>query len=410
MEPLQYLRLIADPRRHDDPAAVGLLERRLTEIYGEQTTGHWRIALNGRTGLYGILAALEAQPGDEVVLQAFTCVVAVNPILWASLKPVFADVDPADFSMSIRSLESRITARTRAIIVQHTYGIPGPIEPVVAIARERGLTVIEDCAHALGMSGRTGMLGTMGDAAVTSFGIEKVLSSKAGGAVLLNAGRLRPAFDRVLGRLPVVSRTETLRWLLYPPLRIGIRLLPVDAAHRADSALVRLGLLRQAAAPVELVGGMPPGTPARLSGALAEVVLDHLQSLDENLAHRHSVVGAYGEAFAGAAVFQTVAFDGPLICYPVLCPDRAIRDGLRRRLTAGGIPATAWYDPPVFPRGVDLERIGYDSEAVPVAEDLAGRILCLPTGRIMTPSRARDVAHELIAAAADLEGAAQPVS
>ncbi len=409
MDSSRYLRLIASSWRYDDPHPVERLQEMLAHLYGEETAGRWRLTLNGRTALYTILKSFDAQPGDEIVIQSFTCVVAVNPIVWAGFTPVFADIDPENLSMSTASLESCISVRTRAIVVQHTFGMPSNIEAIADIARRLGLPLIEDCAHALGMTLDGRILGTFGDAAILSFGIEKVLSSKVGGALLVNDEKMLPRVDRVYRSLPIVSRQDTLRWLLFPLIRIGLRHLPGEASAVVDKALVQLGLLREATAEPELSGKMPPGTPARLSGALAEVVIDQIEGLGSNLSHRQAVVEAYDSELSGSRLLGRCNSHRPMICYPIFCESTAIRDRLKKLLRESGIPVTTWYDPPVYPRGVDLHALNYYPEAVPVAEDLASRVLCLPTGRIISPQHAREIARELIAASADVEGAAQPI-
>ena len=119
--------------------------------------------LRGRIAMCAILKALGIGRGDEVIIQAFTCVAVPCPVLATGAKPVFADIDPATFNLDPASVEARITPRTRAIVVQHTFGIPADMDSILRIARARGIYVIEDCCHTVASSYRGARVGSLGD-------------------------------------------------------------------------------------------------------------------------------------------------------------------------------------------------------------------------------------------------------
>ena len=104
----------------------------------------------GRVALYAILESLGIGPGDEVIMPGFTCVVVPNAVLYRGAIPIYVDIEETSFTMDVRDIEQKITSRTRAIIVQHTYGIPAEMDAIMAVAAQAGVAVIEDCAHALG--------------------------------------------------------------------------------------------------------------------------------------------------------------------------------------------------------------------------------------------------------------------
>ena len=117
--------------------------------------------------------------GDEVLVQAFTCVAVPNSVLWAQATPVYADID-ATLNIDPIDVEKKITNRTKAIIVQHTFGIPADMDALVALAKKHNILLIEDCAHSLGATYKGKKVGTFGDAAFFSFGRDKVVSSVFG--------------------------------------------------------------------------------------------------------------------------------------------------------------------------------------------------------------------------------------
>ena len=416
MRPIDYLTLMAQPWNYNRSEPVAVLERRLAEMYGSRRC---LATSNGRSALYTIFKSLEAGPGDEVILQAFTCVAAMNPLVWTGFKPVFADADPDTLGLSLESVRERITDRTRAILVQHTFGVPAAVKEIADLAAEHDIVVVEDCAHALGVTVDGRRVGTFGNVAMLSFGIDKQLSSKTGGAVVAPEGALGERIQTEWARLKPLSRAETLRWLLFPLIRIGLRHLPHPTSDRTAKLLERTGILRQAVTAAELRGGFPPGTPAGISGALARVILSELDSLGPNLEHRATMSALYRSRLAPltdaswksteardakgtGSLFVPAMADGPLMRFPVLFAERSVRDRVRARLQAVGFDVTGWYDPPIFPAGVDLGALGYDPAQTPVARDLAARVLCLPTGRNINAGRAETIggiiAQELAAA------------
>jgi dTDP-4-amino-4,6-dideoxygalactose transaminase len=135
----------------------------------------------GRMAAYYILKALDLPPGSEVIFPALTFWVVPEMARAAGLKPVFADVDPVTFNIRPEALERAVTPLTRAVVPTHIYGLPCDMDEIMALARERGLRVIEDCAHSLGATYRDQPVGTFGDAALFSFQVLKPLNTCGGG-------------------------------------------------------------------------------------------------------------------------------------------------------------------------------------------------------------------------------------
>ena len=145
---------------------------------------------SGRSSLLAILKCLGIGPGDEVLLQAFTCVAVVNPILWVGAKPVFVDIEKDGFNMDPVDLKKKITKRSKVLIVQHTFGQPARLQQILKIARNHRLLVVEDCAQALGAEYQGRKVGTFGIAAIFSFGRDKVISSVFGGMAVTSDSQL----------------------------------------------------------------------------------------------------------------------------------------------------------------------------------------------------------------------------
>ena len=107
----------------------------------------------GRVALYAILKAMGIKEGDEIILPAFTCVVAVNPIIYLGARPVYVDVDPKTYNIDVKTLE-RLNVKTlkkaKAILAQNTFGLSSDLDAIFEIAKKYNLFVIEDCAHGFG--------------------------------------------------------------------------------------------------------------------------------------------------------------------------------------------------------------------------------------------------------------------
>lgn len=159
---------------------IELFEQEFQAFLG---TGHVRACSTeyGRMALYFILRALNLPPRSEVIVPALTFWVVPEVVRVAGLTPVFADVDPATFTMSLQSVDRLISPRTSAILPTHLYGLPCDMDGLLALARRFNLKVIEDCAHSLGATYKGRMVGTLGDASFFSFQAFKPLNTYGGG-------------------------------------------------------------------------------------------------------------------------------------------------------------------------------------------------------------------------------------
>ena len=151
---------------------------------------HAITASYGRMAFYYILKALDFPPGSEIIVPALTFWVVPALAKVAGLKVVFADIDPATFTLSPEALERAITPATRAVVPTHLYGLPCDMGPILDIAARHSLCVIEDCAHALGATWNGRAVGTLGDAGFFSFQTLKPLNCYGGGLALVRDAAL----------------------------------------------------------------------------------------------------------------------------------------------------------------------------------------------------------------------------
>ncbi len=138
---------------------VRRFEEELQALFGMP---YARAVSSGSAAVHTALGALDVAPGDEVVTTPITDMGAIAPILFQGAIPVFADVDPDTLNVTADTLRPRITERTRAIIVTHLFGNPCDMDPILALARDRGVAVIEDVAQAYLATYRGALTGTHG--------------------------------------------------------------------------------------------------------------------------------------------------------------------------------------------------------------------------------------------------------
>jgi len=158
---------------------------------------------SGTTAIHAAVAAIDPEPGDEIVTSPITDMGALAPILYQGAIPVFADVDPATGNLTAETIAERIGPRTRAIVVTHLFGNPCGMAKIRSLASRAGLPVVEDCAQAFGAASGGRRAGTLGAIACFSLQQGKHITTGEGGIVATNdpalARRVRLFIDKGWG-------------------------------------------------------------------------------------------------------------------------------------------------------------------------------------------------------------------
>ncbi|MEM2878935.1 MAG: DegT/DnrJ/EryC1/StrS family aminotransferase, partial [Candidatus Hadarchaeales archaeon] len=157
-------------------------ERRFSEYCGAK---YGIATCNGTVALHLALASMGIGPGDEVICPSFTMIATANSITYTGAKPVLVDSERETWNMDPSRIEEKITDRTKAIMVMHTYGHPVDMDPVLDIAESHGLYVIEDAAEAHGAEYKGKRVGALGDAGCFSFYANKIITSVTGDEPLM---------------------------------------------------------------------------------------------------------------------------------------------------------------------------------------------------------------------------------
>ncbi len=325
---------------------------------------------SGRNSLRAILKAMGIGEGDEVILPAFTCVVVPYAILHCGGRPVYVDIR-GDYRMNLDALRAALTPRTKAIIAQHTFGIPDRMSDIVTLARAQGIRVIEDCAHVLPGSTHDGQaLGTWGDAAYFSFEGRKTISSTWGGAAVTRDEGLGQLLRQIKHGVPPLSRTDNLR--IGTQLLLSILLYHPDLFALGDLIrgwLFRRGVFQNAVPPNECRGDPPKQLLGRLADIQATLLLCQIRELSSISERRRACVRTFVERLGGSPT------DLPLMWYPLQVAN--LKEAVDH-FQSHQIELRTW-GAPLSPANCDTARAGYRWGSCSVAEQIGRGCVALPT-------------------------------
>lgn len=157
------------------------LERAFAELYG---VPYSRAITSGTAAVHCAVAAVDPEPGDEIITTSITDMGGISPILYQGAIPIFADVDPVTLNVTPDAIAERITKRTRAIIATHLFGNPCDVAGIKAVADKHGIPVIEDCAQAFLATQHGKLVGTIGAIGAFSLQQGKHMTTGEGGLVV----------------------------------------------------------------------------------------------------------------------------------------------------------------------------------------------------------------------------------
>ncbi|MGK2962839.1 MAG: DegT/DnrJ/EryC1/StrS family aminotransferase [Gemmatimonadaceae bacterium] len=334
----------------------------------------------GRVALAAILRALGVRAGDEVLLQAFTCVAVPEAILSIGARPVYVDIRSGCVNMDPTDLLRRIGHSPKALVVQHSFGLPADVRQLGEIARAHGIPLIEDCAHTISSRVDGRFVGSFGDAAFYSYEAAKPVFVGIGGSAVSNDEQLTQtlAADYALyENPPAVAQLETAA--MFHAHRIAYRPGTYWPLRSLFRTLSFAGVIR---GNYNEVAGRPAADFGRRMGTLQQRSLRReLSTLDAQSAHRRFVAGEYRTRIhADGIKHLPVAPNAEPVFgrYPLLAENRP---ELIERARDAKVEIAVFYETPVHPlNGNALRTVGYEPGSCPNAEWTAARIISLPTG------------------------------
>jgi perosamine synthetase len=317
---------------------------------------------NGSAALDIAVAALGIGPGDEVILPSFTIISCAAAITRAGATPVVVDSEPLTWNIDTSQIESKITVRTKAIMVVHIYGLPVDMDPVVELAQRHGLKIIEDSAEQIGQvyKGRSRpsrMIGSFGDISTFSFYANKHVTTGEGGMLLTS--------DEMLA-----EKCRNLRNLCFGKTRRFV--------HE------------------EL------GWNFRMSNLQAAIGVAQMERLPRTLAKKRQIGAWYDELLTNAANLERLPSFTPYAeninwVYGVVLKDSVPFDAdeatLRMQAKSIGTRPFFW---PMHEQPVFLKMGLFQGVRCPVAERIARRGFYIPSGVALTREQTEQVANALL--------------
>lgn len=325
---------------------------------------------SGRSGLMLALKSLKVTKDDEVIIPSFTCVAVPNSVLWVGAKPIYVEIDRETLNYNLSELKKKISSKTKAVIYQYTFGIPGPINEVRDLCKKKRIVLIEDLAHSIGSSYKGKMLGTYGDISVFSFGRDKAVSSVFGGLVAINNKTLADNFSLEFSKLS----TSSLPWALKQYIHVisMLIILPTYNIEIGKFILLLLQKFNLVNKPVfneEKSGRKPSVFPEKLHPSLALLALHQLNKIDTFNRTRQNYSDKYSKEFNTPYYSKY-----PLLRYPLLVEKR---DEILFEFKKKGIILGNWYHNCIDPKGVDFSKVGYTPDVK--TRYISDHIINLPT-------------------------------
>jgi perosamine synthetase len=330
---------------------VGQFEERFAARMGRR----YGIAVsNGSVALEAAVAALGLGPGAEVILPTFTIISCAAAIVRAGAKPVLVDLDPLTWNMDVSQVATKITSRTKALMVVHLYGLPADLDPLLALAEKHHLQIIEDAAEMHGQTYRGRPCGSFGEISTFSFYPNKHITTGEGGMLLTD--------DPLLA-----ERCRSLRNLCFQPQKRFIHE-ELGWNFRMSNIQAALGLAQLERLEEFVVRKRRMGE--RYTELLAQ--LPGLQLPLANTDYAQNIYWVYGLVLRDAVPFEA-------------------EEAMRRLATCNiGTRPFFWpmHEQPVF-RKMGL----FEGERYPVAERLARRGFYIPSGLALTDAQMEQAAE-----------------
>lgn len=334
-------------------------EKKFAEHLGVR---HAVTTCNGTVALHLALVAAGIGEGDEVIVPTFTMFASCSAICYTGAKPVFVDCERDSWNLDVSQLAKKITNRTRAIMPVHIYGLPCDMDPLLALANQHGLVVVEDAAEAIGSEYKQRRCGAMGHFGCFSFFANKVITTGEGGMVVTDDD----------------ARAEQLRY--YKNLCF-----PLKGPRRYVHEHV--------------------GFNYRMPNTSAAIGLAQLERVDDYVARRRNNARRYNERLRGKRGI-TVPAERPWAqnsywMYSILIEDDfgPTRDEVMKQLGERGIETRSFFVP--MHQQVALRDYGCDvSGSYPNSEYVSPRGLYLPSGSALSDEQIDRVCTELLSLSA----------
>jgi dTDP-4-amino-4,6-dideoxygalactose transaminase len=364
---IKALKEILAPWRWKKGTGLDEIEKKLLSCYPGFSVF---LFTSARASMIETMKSFGIGNNNTVIVQAFNCVAVPEAVIATGAKPIYSDIHVKTFSSSARQIEERITPVTKAVVSQHTFGIPADINSIYKLCIKNNLYLFIDSAHRLLPTIHKNDSDTKADAIFFSFGRDKVISSVSGGAVLIKNKHTK-VLKKMKNRYKILKYPSYI--FIFQQLCHIILMHPIlyfyDFLNIGKCIVFVLRSLHIITIPVEkceLKGNIPTHLINKYPPVLARILQIQMENLEEMNNHRKKAGTKYG------LKNNTV----PFLRYPILTekPLKILCELKRHSVLAG-----TWYSHIIDPAGVNLTSVYYKPCSCPNAENVSKKILNLPT-------------------------------
>jgi perosamine synthetase len=352
------------------------MSRLLSKIQiGDQRFDYYR----GRVALFALLKGLGITAGQEVATQAFTCVAVPEAIMAAGARPVYVDIEPVGFNMDACDLAQKLTPRVRAIIVQHTYGIPADMDCILEVANAAKLPIIEDCCHTLATIYKGKRVGSFGVGSFYSFEWGKPVVIGIGGSAIVNEpslwDKLKQQYKQY--RYPGMGTQAKLQ-MQYVAYRLFYRpwlFWPLRSLYHVLGSLGATETNYNPLSPGQVAKDFSLRMPKPLQQRLERKIAD----LDALIQQSRKISADYKALIESPSVKHLVCPKGSdtvFARYPLVAHDKPALLAKARKVS---IELADWYSTPIYPlSSKDWQIVHYEAGTCPQAEARCNHVVTLP--------------------------------
>jgi dTDP-4-amino-4,6-dideoxygalactose transaminase len=337
----------------------------------------------GRVALYSLLKALGITSNDEVILQAFTCTAVPEAIVATGAKPVYVDILVNSFNMNPYDLAKKINCNTKAIIVQHTFGIPADMDAILGIARKYSVSIIEDCCHVSLSTYKGKRVGEFGIGSFYSYEWGKPIVAGVGGSLKVNSDQLLPKVKEIHYNLhsPTLLRQIRLitQYCAYTILYRPILYWPIKSIfHSMDKIGIAEGnfnIIKEADKELNNDFNL------KMAKINEKILLKKLKNKTKFINHSQWVSNQYKTQIDSISVSHIDEPDYTRTVYaryPLLTKNK---NDLLKKARKHNIELADWYNTPIHPLNErEWSIVYYISGSCPNAENMCHKIVTLPVG------------------------------
>lgn len=303
---------------------------------------------SGTSALYIVFMFLNLQPGDEIIVPSHTFIASASQAILLGAKPVFVEVDPDNYTMDIEDVKRKITTKTKAIVAVHIYGHPVDMDPLMELAQEKGIFVVEDCAQSHGSRYKNRLLGSIGHFSCFSFFPSKIMNVGGDGGMILTND------DQAASKMQMLKNHGRTKKYVHEIFGMNMRLPEIPAA---------IGRVQ-------------------------------LQKLPHFIDRRNKIVSKYYHELGKIPQLKLQKVESwadPVFYLLVLQIEN--RDELAIYLKEKGIGTGIHYPIPLHQQPI-IEKI-YGKQSLPITENLCDHILSLPLSAAMTDDQVEFVIESI---------------